>query len=205
MVKSSVTGRPVCVVFGPQSSAIDGSLSMIQNSLKTNPSLKFLNPVLEELPSLWSVITDAWPAVSEIPGARNLAILAQLAGREPFESPETPLSVLLTPVTVIRQIIEFCMLRENCGEFRIVDAQGFCVGFLAAVAVSCSQSIDEFQEMASVMIRLAVCIGAAVDLDASANGLTRSMAVRWKSSVENKRLNQALLASATVCKIILTF
>ncbi|KGO47180.1 Acyl transferase/acyl hydrolase/lysophospholipase [Penicillium expansum] len=197
MVESSISTRPVCVLFGPQTSAIEESISIICNSLRTNPSLSFLKPVLEELPSLWSVITDAWPALLEVPGDTQLGTLAQAACGDSVESPEIPSSVLLTPVTVLRQIIEFCELKENHLEFRIVDAQGFCVGFLAAVAVSCSQNTHDFQEIASVMVRLAVCIGAAVDLDANAHGLARSMAVRWKSGAENKRLNQVLLASTT--------
>jgi len=197
---ATLSARPVCVLFGPQSSAIGESLSFIRNSLQKSPTLSFLEPVLEELPSLWPVLIDAWPALSQVPGATQLETLAQIARAEPVKNLETPLNVLLTPVTVIRQIIEFCAVKENA-EHQIVDAQGFCVGFLAAVAVACSQSTKDFQEISSVMVRLAVYIGAAVDLDAIVHGPTRSMAVRWKSTVENKSLNQVLFDSTTVCKL----
>ena len=190
--------RPVCVLFGPQSSAVDESLSLIRNALQAKQSLNFLEPVLEELPSLWPVITAACPALSRVPGAAELETLAQLARGEPLRSIEKPMNVLLTPVTVLRHIVEFLAVKENAEEYRIVDAQGFCVGFLAAVAVSCSQNPSDFRKAVSVMVRLAVCIGAAVDLDALVNGPTRSIAVRWKSGSENKKLNHILLSSATV-------
>ncbi|KAJ5181613.1 Acyl transferase/acyl hydrolase/lysophospholipase [Penicillium cf. viridicatum] len=197
MIGSSISARPVCVLFGPQTSALEESLSIIRNSLQTNPSLFPLRSVLEELPSLWSAITNACPTLVSVPGDTQLATLARAARGDPVEIPGTPLSVLLTPVTVLRQIVEFCALKENHDEFQIVDAQGFCVGFLAAVAVSCSQGTENLLKIASVMVRWAVCIGAAVDLDANTHGLARSIAVRWKSSAENKKLNQVLLASKT--------
>lgn len=198
MIGSSVSARPVCVLFGPQTSALEESLSIIRNSLQTNPSLFPLRSVLEELPSLWSAITNACPTLVSVPGDTQLATLAQAARGDPVEIPGTPLSVLLTPVTVLRQIVEFFAFQESHDEFQIVDAQGFCVGFLAAVAVSCSQGTEDLLKIASVMVRWAVCIGAAVDLDADTYGLASSIAVRWKSSAENKKLNQVLFATKTV-------
>ncbi|KAL2702177.1 hypothetical protein AAEP93_006475 [Penicillium crustosum] len=197
MIGSSISARPVCVLFGPQTSALEESLSIIRNSLQTNPSLFPLRPVLEELPSLWSAITNACPTLASVPGDTQLATLAQAARGDPIEIPGTPLSVLLTPITVLRHIVEYFAFQESHDEFQIVDAQGFCVGFLAAVAVSCSQGTEDLLKIASVMVRWAVCIGAAVDLDADTNGLASSIAVRWKSSAENKKLNQVLFASKT--------
>lgn len=200
------SSRPVTVLFGPQCFAIDESLSLIRNSLRANPSLKFLETVLEELPSLWPAITDAWPALLQIPGAAQLGALAQISQDEPIRIPEDPMNVLFTPVTVLRQIIEFWTFKEDWNDnYRVVDTQGFCVGFLAAVVVSCSQSTNEFQEIASVMVRLSVCIGAVVDLDALVNGPARSIAVRWKVSSGNEKLNQVLLGSATVRNAVILF
>ncbi|KUL81855.1 hypothetical protein ZTR_09738 [Talaromyces verruculosus] len=189
------TARPVGILFGPQSSAIGESFFSIHNALQTTPSLRFLKPVLEELPSLWPVITNTWPDLSRVPGTEQLNFLGRLAQGERVGSPERALNVLLTPVTVLRQIIEYWTAQEAVGE--VVDAQGFCVGFLAAAAVSCSQNTNDFPVVASAMVRLAVCIGAAVDLDALEHGQTQSVAVRWKGESENEKLAQILRGSET--------
>lgn len=192
-------GRPVCVLFGPQSSEIDESLSYIRRSVEETPSLAFLHSVLKELPSLWTVIEEAWPSVSQVPGASQLSVLAE---RVEGSVAENATNVLMTPLTVVRQIIDAWKFKEKAEHgYKIVDAQGFCVGFLAAVAVACSESPSEFEQIASAMVRLAVCIGAAVDLDAALNGGTRSVAVRWKSASENEQLDRVLASSSTVRKI----
>ncbi|KAJ5388986.1 Acyl transferase/acyl hydrolase/lysophospholipase [Penicillium cataractarum] len=189
--------RPVCVLFGPQSSAIAESLSFIHTTLQNTPSLKFLEAVLEELPSLWLVLTDTWPALSQVPGAEQLEVLGRLGQGERVTSPNVALNVILTPVTVLRQMIEYWTDRKGLDNHRIIDSQGFCVGFLAAAAVSFSHGTDDFPAIASVMVRLAVCIGAAVDLDALEHGHTQSVAVRWKGEAENEKLKQILLGSDT--------
>ncbi|CAG8890482.1 unnamed protein product [Penicillium egyptiacum] len=190
-------GRPVCLVFGPQSSEIDESLFYISRSVDENPALQFLKDVLRELPSLWSTITDAWASLSSTPGAAQLTVLAECV-EGAVVAPKNPTNVLLTPLTVIRQIIDAWKFKESSkNECRIVDAQGFCVGFLAAVAIACSNDAEEFSDIASTMVRLAVCIGAAVDLDGVLHGHARSVAVRWKSGSENEQLNRVLASSST--------
>jgi hypothetical protein len=192
-------GRPVCLVFGPQITEIDESLFYISCNIDENPALHFLKDVLRELPSLWSTISDTWAPLSSIPGAAQLTALADCVQGGPIATHENPTSVLLTPLTVIRQIIDAWKFKEKSqNKCRIVDAQGFCVGFLAAVAVACSNDAKEFADIASTMVRLAVCIGTAVDLDGISHGQARSVAVRWKSASENEQLNRLLTSSSTV-------
>jgi hypothetical protein len=199
MASSTIhTARPVCLLFGPQSLAITESLFFIHDALQTTPSLNFLMPVLKELPSLWTVITSAWPALSQVPGAAQLNVLGRLGQGGPPSSPDLALNVLLTPVTVLRQIIEYWTAQEHIGEHHVVDAQGFCVGFLAAAAVSCSKGASDFRVVASAMIRLSVGIGAAVDLDALEHGPSQSIAIRWKGDSDDEKLKQLLLGFETV-------
>ncbi|KAJ5890374.1 Acyl transferase/acyl hydrolase/lysophospholipase [Penicillium subrubescens] len=47
------------------------------------------------------------------------------------------------------------------------------------------------------MIRLAVCIGAAVDLDSLEHGQSQSVAVRWKGDMDDEKLKQTLLGFET--------
>lgn len=117
-------------------------------------------------------------------------------------APKSAMNVFMTPLTVIRQIIDVWKFKEESqNRCRIVDAQGFCVGFLAAVAVASSNDSNEFEDIASTMIRLAVCIGAAVDLDGILHGPTRSVALRWKSDSEKEQLDRVLGSSSTVRNI----
>jgi hypothetical protein len=198
-------GRPVCLLFGPQSSEIDESLSYIRRNIEEHPSLAFLQDVLRQLPSLWSTITNAWPFLSQLPGDTQLSILAD-CGQGSIAPPGYAPNVLLTPLTIVRQIIDFWKFKENAGNrYKVVDTQGFCVGFLAAVAVACSaDSPSDFEDISSAMIRLSVCIGAAVDLDAALHGQTSSVAVRWKSPSEYEQLSQVLANSSGVRNIYLT-
>ncbi|KAJ5787613.1 CAZyme family CE10 [Penicillium paradoxum] len=190
------SGRPVCVLFGPQSSEIDETLCYIRRSIEEIPSLGFLENVLRQLPGLWPVITNAWPPLSQVPEAGQLSVLAD--GVQESFAAENATNVLLTPLTVVRQIIDAWKFKEKAQHgYKIVDAQGFCVGFLAATVVACSDGLTDFEEIASAMIRLALCIGAAVDLDSVLHGETRSAAVRWKSASENEQLNQVLASSST--------
>ncbi|KAJ5952971.1 CAZyme family CE10 [Penicillium vulpinum] len=191
------TDRPVCLVFGPQASEVEETLFYISHNIEENPSLGFLKDVLQELPTLWSTITEAWSSLSSIPAVTQLTVLAECV-RGVIVAPENATNVLLTPLTVIRQIIDAWKFKENSQSgCRLVDTQGFCVGFLAAAVVACSNDSREFEEIASTMIRLAVCIGAAVDLNGLLHGQARSVAVRWKSANENEQLDQVLASSST--------
>ncbi|KAI3325977.1 ketoacyl-synt-domain-containing protein [Xylariaceae sp. AK1471] len=61
--------------------------------------------------------------------------------------------------------------------------QGFCVGFLSAVAVTSSANEIDLGPSAAVALRLAVCIGAYVDQDGACSSTTieyKAIAVRWK-------------------------
>lgn len=51
------------------------------------------------------------------------------------------------------------------GKLQIGGIQGFCTGFLSAAAVACSNSDEDVCIFGAVVLRLAVCIGAYVDLD----------------------------------------
>lgn len=188
----------MCILFGPQIQAIDDNFSLIHNAIQSNPLLGFLKPFLEQLPSVWSVLTATCPELSRVPGNAELEPLARLARGERVESPETPLNVLLTPLTVLKHITEFIEIREKMKDCHVVGAQGFCVGFIAAAAVSKCRNDDDFHQAALAALRLAVAVGAVVDLDSLENGLTRSIAVRGKQGNGNKELSQILLEAPWV-------
>lgn len=202
--------RGLRLLFGPQYSEIEDSITHIRGAIFKDPTaLGFLSEILDELPSLWPVITGAWPALDQVSGERQLAALGQLVEDGLSASCEVEASnLILTPVTVMRHIVDFWNLQHVAthpalpsssssssslaAAPRVVDAQGFCVGILAAIAVACSRDTREFQAVASNAIRLAVCIGALVDLDEIVSGNATSMAVRWESLEDYDHLERIL-------------
>lgn len=200
------------LLFGPQCSEIEDSITHIRDAVLKDPTaLGFLSELIDQLPSLWPVITDAWPALDQLSGEKQLAALGQLFEDRLSSSCKLEASnLILTPVTVMRHIVDFWTLQHvarhpvlpslssQTAALRVIDTQGFCVGILAAIAVACSRNICEFQAMASNAIRLAVCIGALVDLDEIVSGNTTSMAVQWESLQDYDHLERMLKQDPSV-------
>jgi hypothetical protein len=167
-----------------------------------------MSKLLVELPSLWPVMTEAWPALSKLSGEKQLVTLYQNFEEGLIDESETEASnLLLTPLTVMRHLVDFWSLKDvsthpafpslvssppKAADRKIIDSQGFCVGFLAATVVACSRDTREFQTIASNAIRLAVCIGALVDLDEFTSGSATSMAVRCESMQDYDFLDRVL-------------
>lgn len=199
------------VLFGPQCPDIRDSITHIQNAISKDPvGLGFLSHILDELPSLWPTITGAWPALKNVEGDSQLLALGQLFEQGSEDKLEAS-NLMMTPITVMRHVVDFWNLQNvathpafppsslSQAEMpRIVDAQGFCVGLLAAIAVACSRDTQEFQSVASNAIRLALCIGALVDLDEISSGSTVSLAVRWESVEDFHRLEEILNSNPEV-------
>lgn len=77
--------------------------------------------------------------------------------------------------------------------------QGLCVGFLSAIVVSLSRNDMEIGTVAAIGLRLAVCIGAYVDLDGISGIPSKEaacVALRWKDNISSdKKKVDALLQS----------
>ena len=177
------------LLFGPVSPQLNQDyLSDLQRSILEDSELDFLIGVIEELPSLWPIVQKEFPEFSTIPGAEQLEQLKRL--RSPVQLPDVWASsnLVLAPLTVISHIAEFLRLSRttrNTNFPGVENVQGFCVGFLAAAAVASSRDKIEFRRSASTAIRLAVCVGAIIDLNDGSfrNPADRSSAivVRWKT------------------------
>jgi hypothetical protein len=189
-------GHPVSVLFGPQCSNVDETSALISKALAEDSSLQFINEILQELPSFWSDITKALPSLCKVSGDEQIIALVRHLHGSPSPPTGEPKNVILTPLTVLSQIMEFIKLREFAGEQYIIDTQGFCVGFLAAIVAASAK--DDLQSLTATIIRLAVCIGALVDLDELNNGAWGSIAVRWRESAASKEFQQAIASHPKV-------
>ena len=195
---------PELILFGPQSPQPD--LAKLRESLQGNSDLKFLIDTIEELPHLWPIIQKSCPDLKRIPGAEQLKQLSSFLDRGTFPNEKPLRNILLAPLTVICQVVEFVQRDQEAENISIpaifpakaglVNVQGFCIGFLAAAVVACSLSRNEFEQLSSVAVRLAVLIGSVVDLD---EGLfldplahNSSISIRWATESEHRFLEEEL-------------
>lgn len=196
-------GHPVSVLFGPQCENVDEASVLIGTTLAEDSSLQFISETLRELPSLWADITKVFPSLSQVSGEEQTIALVEHLHGSPSEFTQEPTNATLTPLTVISQILDFIKLKESTEEQNIIDTQGFCVGFLAALVAASSKS--EFQSATGTIIRLAVCIGALVDLDELNHGKFRSIAVRWKDLAACKMFHHVMASHPNVSSSLFIF
>lgn len=172
---------PVLLVFGPQAAPQDPeSLARLRLVLLSEPGLCQLLSTIRDLPQLWRSLIKEFPSFQAVPG---LSVWEDFNGwihtGANFPQALHPLpNVLLTPLTVIMHIANYVhYVRVKYGQksqaaheailkdLAVGGAHGLCVGLLSAIAVACSATLDELGHWGSVALRLAVCIGAAVDLE----------------------------------------
>jgi len=188
---------PSLLVFGPQTELPSLEvLAELRQELVKNPRLSSLQDAVKNLPRFWQTLTNFDPSLSRVPGAKYLDDLQRWivdGDAFPHHLGDAP-NVYSLPVTLILQIIQYVRYLNRLGEkdpHRLVleglqagGIQGFCVGFLSAIAVSSSESAADIAAVAAVSLRLAVCIGAYVDQDGSfaeqANQ-TSCLSIRWRS------------------------
>lgn len=188
---------PSLLVFGPQTELPSLEvLAELRPELVKNPRLSSLQDAVKNLPRFWQTLTNFDPSLSRVPGAKYLDDLQRWivdGDAFPHHLGDAP-NVYSLPVTLILQIIQYVRYLNRLGEkdpHRLVleglqagGIQGFCVGFLSAIAVSSSESAADIAAVAAVSLRLAVCIGAYVDQDGSfaeqANQ-TSCLSIRWRS------------------------
>lgn len=207
---SSSGNSDVCLLFDSQCDNLDESVLRIRRAINEDSTLEFLTDVLADLPSLWPLFTEADPELSQLSGDSQLSALKKVMQGELPSSCVKATNLLLTPLTVIQQLADFLKLRGSASHpafgssspveagTHIADVQGFCVGILAAIAVASARDESEFQTIASKVIRLAVYMGAVVDLDARVSGSRSSLAIRWRSPVQYVKLQQFLSENSTV-------
>lgn len=172
---------------------------------------------MSELPELWQEqITPFFPQLNAPLGAKLLNALDSSFKtghflEDTFDVPST----LLTPLTVINQLVEFLnyleiqqsnsskgvsssnIIKDKC------ETLGFCTGFLTASAVSSSLDSDDLEQYGAVAIRLAVLIGAFVDAQeiAGDEGESISLAASWSSGNLKNRLEDVVRATPEVCSL----
>ena len=168
---------PKLVIFGPQRSLPDPEgLSRLRLVILSEPKLV---AAIKDLPSLWLAICQNLPELHQVPGPRVFQLLtAWIDHGHPLTLSHPCPNVLLTPLSVIADLTNYQhVLRvSNFGKGKSHAAilqnvrkhggfHGFCTGLLAALALACSNDESDIVEYGAVALRLAVCVGAIVDLE----------------------------------------
>ena len=100
------------VLFGPQGEMTSDILLGLRQSIRSQGGLAVLAACIAELPNTWSSIIRTCPEMNKLDGRRLLDMLADfLANGQTQASDILPNdnteNLLITPLTVIRQIVEF--------------------------------------------------------------------------------------------------
>ena len=168
---------PSIVVFGSQTTVPSPQkLAQLRTILLAEPCLCDFLTAIGELSVLWENLVSYDTRLKDISGLESLsAIQRWVQDGILFPSRRAPRNVLCTPLTIIIHIVQyFQYLNSNqCGathplileNSQLGGIQGLCIGNLSAIAVACSKNENAISENAAVALRLAVCIGAYVDLE----------------------------------------
>ena len=196
-------------LFGPQvTDWTDASLRTVQHSLREDPNLRFLAHSLEQLPTLWPTLQnhlDTFDSASS-EGLRQLSDFA--SAKAPLDPTKLD-NVHLAPLTVVSHVVELVRRAKTesgaqqsasppsldlcLPDFQAV--QGFCIGFLGAIALSTSSDWSAFEETISRAVRLAACLGAIIDAEdrtKAADGRATSISARWRTDSERTFLEATL-------------
>lgn len=190
---------PSLVVFGSQTPCPSVEyISRLRSFLLNSHYLADFVTAIRDLPDIWPSLVEVSPSLSRVPGLKALEDFRRWIdqGDLPFSSSEILPNVLSTPLTVIIHISEYFNYLEQVGpgtsHAQVLDSvqnggiQGLCTGLMAAISLACSSSEEDIGKIGAVALRLAVCIGAFVDLDARYAVVpceTSCFTVRWTSNM----------------------
>ncbi|KAK6215493.1 polyketide synthase protein [Colletotrichum tabaci] len=207
----TLVNPPRIALFGPQKAHwTPQALAALQTTLQSDARLAFLREALEMLPSLWPLIESILDtADTGYPGAQKLQHLHDLAtGVSSMTTRTTTTNPLdfsnteLAPLTVVSQVVDWIQRHGDENSYNLgLDtcdaAQGFCLGFLSAAAVSVATDAVNFRQHVSNAIRLAACIGAVIDVEDKAHAASDAavaVSVRCKTPQDRAHLDSCLEA-----------
>ena len=168
---------PNFVIFGPQRNLPDPeTLSRLRLVTISEPKL---TAAIRDLPRFWCALVQSLPELHGSPGLKVLQELKSWIDHGHLPPPSQPLpNVLLTPLSILSDIANYlhglrglftdqidghAAILESAGEYG--GFYGLCTGLLSAIAVACSKEQNQIGDFGTVALRLAVCVGAIVDVE----------------------------------------
>ncbi|KAI1810887.1 putative polyketide synthase [Poronia punctata] len=181
------------LVFGPKPSSLNWCyLSQTREKILQDPKCQWMLDVVENLSIYWDLLKDE-VIPSDLPRGgewlQSLNRWVRTGSIEDEDARELP-NITLAPLVVLGHLVEYVQYATQHGaaeldteDIKLDDTEtaGFCIGMLSAVAIASSSTWAQFRRNGAVAIRLAMLIGAIVDLDEAVAGKSVSLSVRWKS------------------------
>ncbi|KAL9094911.1 MAG: hypothetical protein Q9165_002861 [Trypethelium subeluteriae] len=209
------TLTPSILVFGAQTTLPSAAqATAIRDSLLRSPYLRPLVQATHELQSCWQTLVFHDPSLNKAPALTAISTLQRwlaeggalkFAPETGDVSPSLP-NVLLTPLTVLVHIgLYFQYLHDHAIEgltheillrnLEYGGAQGLCAGIISALVCASSRNETGIGDNAANALRLALAVGAYVDIDGSFGGNKieySCLALRWKSDFEKRLCDEVL-------------
>ncbi|OLN96152.1 Iterative polyketide synthase CazM 3 [Colletotrichum chlorophyti] len=196
---------PSLLIFGPQARPSLEDLSELRNCLISNKRLSKLLDAARNLHHFWTKLVQYDSELARVPTESLLRGFGDWLGHLnsfPCHPSELPVT-LAFPLNFLLQMTQYaCLLQFIDGDkaqwmmlekLEREGVQGFCVGFLSAITVASSLDEEELVETATRALRLAVCIGAYVDKDAThAEPTCISVRKRHKQVGDSERIADLL-------------
>ncbi|KUI73927.1 Conidial yellow pigment biosynthesis polyketide synthase [Cytospora mali] len=183
-------------LFGPQITHWTAErLSDIQTALLHDTDVGFLRQTLLEIPSLWNLLEREFEVETGFSGPDQLRGLQQFAEGTLNLNPQKLSNTQLAPLSIISQTLEFIRNAPKHDLMGFQAAQGFCIGFLSAAALSSAKDWGKFEANICNAVRLAACIGYIVDShEASMDEEDRATAIsiRWKTRADKAQIQSCL-------------
>ena len=206
---------PSAVVCGPQTILPpQQSIEHLQNHLTNDADLRDLHQAFLELPALLSQLQANDTRLNQISPSplndlRNWALDNGCA----LEVPEALPNILLAPLTILIHIVQYIgyldRLPSDDAHAHIREAthhggfQGLCTGSLSAAALACSSTRREIGQHAAIALKLAMCIGAYVDMGqiSEVDSTMTCFIARWGARSQREHVEQILSHYSQVCFI----
>ncbi|KAH8743290.1 hypothetical protein F5883DRAFT_665259 [Diaporthe sp. PMI_573] len=177
-------------LFGPQRTVCTPrDVGDLQSAFREDTRLEFLHKTLASLPSLWPQVQQAYGSPA-FPAAAKLQRLQEIVDGSRSIDDTVLSNTELAPLTVITQVVDLIQQYGTSLE-TFEAAQGFCVGFLSAACYSSAQNWQQFERNVSNAIRLAACLGIAVDMEQAASPV-KVVSVRCRTPTERATLDTCL-------------
>ena len=196
---------PSIVAFGSQTTWPSSEyLFQLRAALLLEPRLRTFLIALKELPKLWQHLVAYDSRLTAVPGQACMEDLVEWVNHGEFQSTTgLPPNVLTMPFTIVIHVTQYFHYLESLQSshaeilknVKMGGIQGFCTGLLTAISVACSENEEDVNHLAIIALKLALCIGAYVDLDgafANQPNETTSVAVRWRSQAGHDRILEIL-------------
>ena len=204
---------PSAVVCGPQTILPpQRSLEHLRDYLTNDRNLKELHQAILELPDLLSQLEANDTRLQKISPLPLNTLRSWVLNHDfALEVPEALPNILLAPLTILIHIVQYI---EYLDQLELDDAhvhvrkatchggfQGLCTGSLSATALACSSTRSEIGQHAAIALKLAMCIGAYVDLGrvAGADSTMTCFIARWGDCSQREDVEQILSRYSQVC------